>query len=64
MNSLDLKTFTTGFYKLVASFEFSFDKTNKFDTIYPVRDDLADISPHHYEYDIKYIKNLINLTYL
>jgi hypothetical protein len=45
-------------------FEFSFDKTNKFDTIYPVRDDLADISPHHYEYDIKYIKNLINLTYL
>ena len=26
MNSLDLKTFTTGFYKLVASFEFSFDK--------------------------------------
>jgi hypothetical protein len=26
MNSLNLKTFTTGFYKLVASFEFSFDK--------------------------------------
>lgn len=26
MSSLDLKTFTTGFYKFVASFEFSYDK--------------------------------------
>jgi hypothetical protein len=26
MSSLDLKTFTTGFYKFVANFEFSYDK--------------------------------------
>ena len=32
------------------------DNQNYFEMNYPIRDDLADISPHHYNYNKKYIK--------
>ncbi len=34
-------------------FDFIYD--NRFNIIYPFRDDLADISPHHYNYNKKYL---------